>query len=173
MMASRRVDLRAKAVVGTLATPIRAARSPAGICDWSTGALGRNSGRLPVPSSSAALLRRVRLQDAAAIPPVQALRMATTNGAKAVGVDHLVGSLEPGKRADLIVLDLRRAAHNVAVHDIPSHLVHCARPTDVTVVMVDGRVVLENREILGMDEPSFLADAQAKGENLVRRLAAA
>jgi 5-methylthioadenosine/S-adenosylhomocysteine deaminase len=119
---------------------------------------------------TAALLQRVRLRDSHAILPMQALRMATVNAAKALGLDRLVGSLEVGKRADLIVLDLLRAPHNVAVHDVVSHLVHCARATDVELAMVDGTVRMEGRRVSGVDEPALLAQSQAAAERLVARL---
>jgi 5-methylthioadenosine/S-adenosylhomocysteine deaminase len=115
-------------------------------------------------------LQRARLQDAQAVPPTQALRMATMGGARALGLDHLVGSLEPGKRADLIVLDLRAAPHNVAVHNVVSHLVQCAKATDVELTMVDGRILMEGRNVAGVDEPALLVEAQAAAEHLVRRL---
>jgi 5-methylthioadenosine/S-adenosylhomocysteine deaminase len=101
---------------------------------------------------------------------MQALRMATIHGARALGLDHLTGSLEPGKRADLIMLDLQSAPHNVAVHNVVSHLVHCAKATDVELVMVDGRILMEGRRVTGLDEADLLAKAQAAGERLVRRL---
>ncbi len=116
------------------------------------------------------LLQRARLQDAQALTPMQALRMATIGGARALGLDHLVGSLEPGKRADLIMLDLRAAPHNVAVHNVISHLVQCAKATDVELAMVDGRILMEGRKVAGVDEPALLAEAQAAAERLVRRL---
>jgi 5-methylthioadenosine/S-adenosylhomocysteine deaminase len=119
----------------------------------------------------AALLQRAHLEDAHAVSPTQALRMATINGARALGLDHLVGSLEPGKRADLIMLDLYAAPHTVAVHNVVSHLVHCATPANVRLVMVDGRILMDQAEVVGVDEPRLLADAQARGEDLVRRLA--
>jgi 5-methylthioadenosine/S-adenosylhomocysteine deaminase len=118
----------------------------------------------------AGLLQRAHHRDPQAVTPIQALRMATVNGAKALGLDHLVGSLEPGKRADLIALDLSRAPHNVAVHDVVSHLVHCAKATDVELAMVDGRILMEDRRVAGLDEPALLAQAQATGETLVKRL---
>jgi 5-methylthioadenosine/S-adenosylhomocysteine deaminase len=101
---------------------------------------------------------------------MQALRMATVNAAKALGLHRLVGSLEVGKRADLIVLDLLRAPHNVAVHNVVSHLVHCARATDVELAMVDGTVLMEGRRVSGVDEPALLAQAQTAAERLVARL---
>jgi 5-methylthioadenosine/S-adenosylhomocysteine deaminase len=118
----------------------------------------------------ASLLQRARLQDSHAVSPAQTLRMATINGARALGLDHLVGSIEVGKRADLIVLDLLGAAHSVAVHNVVSQLVHCARPSNVELVMVDGLILMEDRTILDVDEAQLLHDAQAAGERLVARL---
>jgi 5-methylthioadenosine/S-adenosylhomocysteine deaminase len=134
------------------------------------GAASNNSQDMFEVTKMAALLQRARNQDPHAIMPTQALRMATINGARALGLDHLVGSLEPGKRADLIMLDLYRAPHNVAVHDVASHLVHCAKATDVELAMVDGRILMENREMVHLDEPRLLREAQVAGRGLVERL---
>lgn len=134
------------------------------------GAASNNSQDMFQVLKIAPLQQRARTQRPQAIPPAQALRMATINGAKALGLGHLVGSLEPGKRADLIMLDLSRAPHNVAVHNVLSHLVHCAKASDVELVMVDGRVRMERGEVLGVDEPRLLREAQAAAERLVRRL---
>ncbi len=116
------------------------------------------------------LSQRARLQDAQAVSRMQALRMATNGGIRALGLDHLVGSLEPAIRADLIMLDLRAAPHNVAVHNVVSHLVQCAKATDVELAMVDGRILIEGRKVTGVDEPALLKESQAAGEHLVRRL---
>ncbi len=134
------------------------------------GAASNNSQDMFEVTKMAALLQRARTQDPHAISPTQALRMATINGARALGLDHLVGSIEPGKRADIIAVDLYGAAHNVAVHNVASHLVHCAKATDVEMVMVDGKILLEDREVLGLDEMGLLKEAQHAGEQLVRRL---
>ena len=134
------------------------------------GAASNNSQDMFEVLKMAPLLQRARTLDPHAISPAQAIRMATINGARALGLDHLTGSLEPGKRADLIVLDLRGAAHTVAVHDVPSQIVYCARPSNVELVMIDGHVLLDEREVIGFDEPRFLAEAQLAGEDLVRRL---
>ena len=134
------------------------------------GAASNNSQDMFEVVKTAALLQRVRLQDSHAILPLQALRMATVNAAKALGLERLVGSLEVGKRADLILLDLLAAPHNVAVHDVVSHLVHCARATDVELAMVDGTVLMERRRVSGVDEPALLAQSQAAAERLVARL---
>jgi 5-methylthioadenosine/S-adenosylhomocysteine deaminase len=134
------------------------------------GAASNNSQDMFEVIKTAALLQRVRLQDAHAVLPGQALRMATINGARALGLDRLVGSLEVGKRADLIMLDLLAAPHNVAVHDVLSHLVHCAKATDVELAMVDGTILMEHRTVRGVDEAGLLARSQAAAERLVARL---
>ena len=134
------------------------------------GAASNNTQDMFEVIKAAALLQRVRLQDSHAILPAQALRMATINGARALGLDRLVGSLEVGKRADLIVLDLLAAPHNVAVHDVVSHLVHCARAGDVELAMVDGDVLMERRRVRGLDEAGLLARCQEAAERLVARL---
>ena len=129
---------------------------------WRTdGSASNNSQDMFEVVKAAALLQRARLQDPQAIRPMQALRMATINGAKALGLDRLVGSLEPGKRADLILLDLRAAPHNVAVHNVVSHLVHCAKATDV-----EGRLMLP-----GCSPPAGCGSTLPGGERSARRSA--
>ncbi|MFI5268036.1 MAG: amidohydrolase family protein [Chloroflexota bacterium] len=134
------------------------------------GSASNNSQDMFETLKMAVLLQRARTLDPNAISPREAIRMATINGARALGLDGLTGSLEPGKRADIIVLDLEGAAHTVAVHNVASQLVYCARPSNVDMVMVDGRVVVEHGHVVDFDEPGFLAQAQAAGEDLVRRL---
>lgn len=135
------------------------------------GSASNNSQDMFEVVKTAALLQRARLQDPTAIRPMQALRMATINGARALGLGRLVGSLEPGKRADLIVLDLHAAPHNVAVHNVVSHLVHCAKATDVELAMVDGTILMEGRQVRGVDEAKLLGESQGAAERLVARLA--
>jgi 5-methylthioadenosine/S-adenosylhomocysteine deaminase len=118
----------------------------------------------------AALFQRARTQDPGALPPETVLRLATINGARALGLDGEIGSLEPGKRADLIVVDLAGAFHNCAVHDVLSHLVFTARASDVRTVLVDGRPLMEDGRLLTVDAEALLARGQAQGESLVRRL---
>ncbi len=114
------------------------------------------------------LLQRVAALDAGAIRPADVLEMATLGGAKAVGLDGLAGTLEAGKRADVIVIDLDRP-HLVALHDIHSQLVHCARASDVRDTIVDGRVVMRNGAVRTLEQASVLDEARRAG----RRLAAA
>lgn len=116
------------------------------------------------------LLQRLHPTDPTAISPVKALRMATVDGARALGLDDVTGSIEPGKRADLILVDLSRSPHAVPMHDVLAHVVHYLKGTDVRSVLVDGRVVMRDRQVLTVDEPAVLEGAQTAARGLVQRL---
>jgi 5-methylthioadenosine/S-adenosylhomocysteine deaminase len=120
----------------------------------------------------AALFQRVRSGNPADLPAETVLRLATINGARALGLEAEIGSLEPGKRADLIVVDVSSALHNCAVHDVLSHLVFTVRSSDVRTVLVDGRILMEDRTLQTIDAEAVRASAQAQSERLVRRLEA-
>jgi 5-methylthioadenosine/S-adenosylhomocysteine deaminase len=107
----------------------------------------------------AALLAKVSSGDAAALPAATVLRMATLNGARALGLGALTGSLELGKRADLVAVDLGGVATQ-PVFDPVSHLVHAAGRDDVTDVWIDGVHLVDRRQPVGLDIPSLLARAR-------------
>lgn len=105
---------------------------------------------------AASLLGKLRHRDAAAMDSWEALRMGTSLGAKAIGQDHLIGSLEPGKRADIIAVrkDSPRMTPFFAEgpwFNLQHNLVHAVRGSDVDMVMVDGRVVVEGSALLTGD----------------------
>ncbi|MFD9884144.1 amidohydrolase [Streptomyces alboflavus] len=89
--------------------------------------------------------------DPTAVGAEQAVRMATVESARALGLDGQLGSLEPGKRADLIVVDLDRP-HLAPRHDPYSTLAYAAGPADVRDTVVDGRVLMRDRTLLTVDE---------------------
>jgi 5-methylthioadenosine/S-adenosylhomocysteine deaminase len=120
---------------------------------------------------AAVLLSRIR-DDARWLTPREGLRMATIDGARAIGLANLVGSLEIGKRADISLVDVGHAAHAVGTHDIHSHLVYCARAADVRTVLVDGRLVVEEQRLVGIDLPSLLEEARQRATGLAHRLRA-
>jgi 5-methylthioadenosine/S-adenosylhomocysteine deaminase len=107
---------------------------------------------------TAGLLNKVAADDPAAFPAPDLLRMATTEAAAALGIGHLVGSLEPGKRADVIAVD-RRAPHLLPWHDPVANLVYAARGSDVSAVFVDGRPLVLDRRPVRLDAERILADA--------------
>jgi len=99
---------------------------------------------------TAALLAKGVSGDASAVGAPQALEMATLNGARALGLEQQIGSLEPGKLADLIAIDLGGLEYQPA-HDPHTQIVYTATRDSVTDVFVSGRALLRNRELLTLD----------------------
>ena len=87
------------------------------------------------------------------------VRMATLEAARALKIDHLVGSLEPGKRADIIAIDLSRS-HQVPTQDPYSAIVHTSNQEDVVMTMVDGRVLFEHGTLLTIDAGTLYEDVE-------------
>jgi 5-methylthioadenosine/S-adenosylhomocysteine deaminase len=116
----------------------------------------------------ASLLQKGRMLDPQAMPAERMLEMATINGARCLGLDGEIGSLEPGKKADLIVL----AADDVGVlpmHDPVANLVYAMRSGNVVSSMVDGRWIMRDRVILGVDESAVLQEARIRAASLLER----
>jgi len=118
---------------------------------------------------TAALLQKVS-HGADALPARRALRMATVDGARALGLAQEIGTLEQGKRADLIVVALERL-HQTPRPDIVSTLVYAAQATDVRTVLIDGRVVMHERELSTVSEREVMVEATAQAELLFARAA--
>jgi len=116
----------------------------------------------------AAMLQKVRQLDAEILTAEDALEMATVDGARVLGLDDQVGNLEPGKRADVIVVDFHRP-HLMHNHQLVSKLVYSARGHDVVTSIIDGQVVMEDRRVLTMDEPAVLDRAVEAAADLVER----
>jgi 5-methylthioadenosine/S-adenosylhomocysteine deaminase len=106
----------------------------------------------------AGLLNKVAADDPAAFPALDILRAATSEAARALGIDRLVGSLEPGKRADVIAVRAR-GADRLPWHDTVANLVYATRGSDVVAVWVDGRPLLRDGRPLDLDSERILADA--------------
>jgi 5-methylthioadenosine/S-adenosylhomocysteine deaminase len=114
------------------------------------------------------LLQKVHRLDAMALQPDDALRMACRGGAAAFGTPDDFGVLEPGRRADIVVVDL--ASPFVApVHRVPSALVFTATPRDICHVMVDGILRMYRGALTGVDEHEVLAAAHASARTLFER----
>src|SRR5262249_58610367 len=114
----------------------------------------------------AGLLNKVAAGDPAALPAIDILRAATSEAARVLGVDHLVGSLEPGKRADVIAVRMG-GSRVMPWHDPIANLVYAARGSDVTAVFVDGRLLCRDGAPVRLDPERVLAD----GARAARRLA--
>ncbi len=107
----------------------------------------------------AALLHKVKTGDPQSVPAATALEMATINGARALGLEKLIGSIEAGKRADLVIVSTA-IARLTPLYDPVSHIVYAVHGDDVRTVMVNGRVLMRDRKMLTLDEPAVLAEAR-------------
>lgn len=105
----------------------------------------------------AALVAKNVAGDATVVPAATALRMATRNGAKALGLEDVTGSLSPGKAADITCVSMETHAGNSPVFDVRSALVYAAARTDVTDVFVEGRAVVRDGELVSVDEQSIVS----------------
>lgn len=115
------------------------------------GAASNNQIDLFAEIDAATLIHKAVRLDPTAVPAAAALEMATIGGARALGLEHLIGSLEVGKRADVVLVDLEED-HLVPLYNPISHLAYAARASDVRTVLVDGQIVLDDGTLLTLDE---------------------
>ena len=104
---------------------------------------------------------------AAAMPPAEVLAMATLRGAQALGLANEIGSIETGKKADITVLDVSAPHFQPAGDDLHATIVHCARGSDVTDVIVDGRIVVRDRRLLTLNAGKLAAAASSEARRLL------
>jgi 5-methylthioadenosine/S-adenosylhomocysteine deaminase len=122
-----------------------------------------------------ALFNKIKYRDPTVMPAWEVLRMATIEAATALGMDDEIGSLAPGKQADLILVDLSEP--NLCpiledpVRNIAPNLVYSASGHEVRTVIVAGKVVMRDRRVLTVDEAAIRAEAQAQAEAVSRRVA--
>ena len=133
------------------------------------GAASNHSQDLFETMKTASLLQKVHHQDAGVIDPYAVLHMATTSGAGALGLASRCGTIEVGKQADLILVQLD-AIHNQPVNDLFSQLVHCAKASDVQTVIVDGRILMRDRQLQLMEEGKVAEEARKANLDLMARL---
>ena len=133
------------------------------------GAASNNSNDMLEVLKAAALLQKVHTQEPSAITAERVLEMATIDGARAVGLDHQVGSLEPGKKADLFVFNPARNMKAVPMLHPVSTLVYSSSNENVETVMCDGNVLMEDGVITVLDEPQWVERCRRCAEDLSRR----
>ena len=119
----------------------------------------------------ASKLQKVTTLNPEALPARKALEMATIDGARALGMEKEIGSIEPGKRADVIVIRLDRP-NAVPLYDVYSQMVYALKASDVRDVMVDGRPVVRDGHALTLNEPEVLAKAEEYGRKVRESLRA-
>ena len=103
------------------------------------------------------------------LPAARVLRMATIDGARALGLEQEIGSLEVGKRADVIVVDLTQPHASPRREDVVSTLVYSAQASDVRATIIDGRVLMRDGELLTLNQESVIAEANREASALTDR----
>ena len=133
-------------------------------------ASGNNHHNMLVEMKVAALLNKCRHTDPTVLPAWKMLRIATIEGAETIGLGDSIGSLESGKKADLIILNLK-VPHmmpiiTTPVPNVAPNIVYSARGDEVETVIIDGKVVVMEREVLTMDEEKVMEDAQKASDEI-------
>jgi 5-methylthioadenosine/S-adenosylhomocysteine deaminase len=147
-----------KLASGTAPVPaLRRAGVPVGL--GTDGAASNNDLDMFESMRQAALLHKLQSGDPRTLPAADVLAMATREGAAALGMEKIIGSLEPGKRADLIVVSMN-AARQTPMYDPLSHLVYTTRGDDVRTTIVHGKILMREGKVLTLNEPAVLAEAR-------------
>jgi 5-methylthioadenosine/S-adenosylhomocysteine deaminase len=115
-----------------------------------------------------ALLHKVNTLNAMILLPEAVLRMVCRGGAKAFGLPHEIGSLEVGKKADVVLVDLN-TPFAMPVHRVPSALVYNLNAREVDTVIVNGEILMQRKEILFVDEDALLCEARQACTRLFKR----
>jgi 5-methylthioadenosine/S-adenosylhomocysteine deaminase len=134
----------------------------------SDGAASNNTLDILEQMRLAAMLQKHMQSDARALPIDTALALATTNGARALGQGGSLGRLSPGYLADMILLRLD-GAHMQPLHNPAAALVYAARAGDVDTVIVDGRVLMRERQLCTLDKATIVHEVATRTERLMRR----
>jgi len=122
------------------------------------GAVSNNNLDMFEAMDFAGKLQKLANMDPTALSAVQVLEMATLGGARALGLEKEIGSLEPGKKADLILVDAE-GARALPLYDPYAQIVYALKGSDVRTSLIDGKVVLEQDRVLTLDEPAVKARA--------------
>ncbi|HHU31215.1 MAG: amidohydrolase family protein [Zhaonellaceae bacterium] len=130
------------------------------------GAASNNSNDMIEVLKFTALLQKVHHLDPTIITAEKVLEMATIDGARALGLENEIGSLEVGKKADLFVFNPKLSAKAVPMHNPVSTLVYSSSTNNVETVIIDGKIIMENGKILTVNEGEMLCRAQQVAEEL-------
>ena len=134
------------------------------------GAASNNDLNIWEEMDTVAKLHKVFTGDPKVISAQQAFELATIRGAAALHLEKEIGSLETGKRADLLIIE-RDSLNQIPLYNIYSDLVYATKAADVESVVINGRVVMQNRRLLTLDEASIKRDARVFREKIAKSLA--
>ncbi|MCL7423844.1 amidohydrolase [Streptomyces sp. YS415] len=150
-------------------TPVRALREIGILVGLATdGAASNNSLDVWESMALTALVQKSTTGDPRWLTSRQALHHATIQSARALGLGDRIGSIAPGRRADIVLVDLT-GPHTQPVHDLAATLVHSARSSDVRTTIVDGRVLMRDRELLTLDVAEVVGELTERLPGLLDR----
>jgi 5-methylthioadenosine/S-adenosylhomocysteine deaminase len=129
------------------------------------GCASNNDLDLFTEMDTAAKIHKLRLMDTTVMDAATVLKMATCEGARTLGMEREIGSLEVGKKADVVVVDTHKP-HLTPMYNPYSHLVYAARGSDVTHAVINGRVVMAERKVLTLDVDAVLDKAMVMAEKV-------
>jgi 5-methylthioadenosine/S-adenosylhomocysteine deaminase len=130
------------------------------------GCASNNNLDLFLEMDTVAKLHKAKTLDPTVMDAQTVLKMATLNGAQVLGLESIIGSLEPGKKADLIIVDTAKP-HLTPMYNPVSHMVYAARGSDVTTVIIDGTVVMADGQIQTMNLDSVLNDVNRIARDII------
>ncbi|MCW4051943.1 MAG: amidohydrolase [Candidatus Bathyarchaeota archaeon] len=132
------------------------------------GAASNNSLDIFESMKMASLIQKLKYQDPSVLPAHTVLKLATIHGAEALGLERKIGSLEAGKKADIILVDLKRA-NLIPLHDLCANLVYSAHGSDVDTTIVNGKVIMANQTVKTVNEDEVLSKAAKAARELLDR----
>jgi 5-methylthioadenosine/S-adenosylhomocysteine deaminase len=161
-------------IIDGLVPPVLKFIESGGIAGLGTDqAPGNNCNNMFNEMKFAAILNKVKRSNPTVFPAVLALRLATIDAAKVIGIDHEVGSLRKGKKADLIIINLLEPTLSPLyidpIRNIVPNLVYSARGHEVETSIINGEIVMENRKITTIDTRTAILDAQQAAKEVSER----
>jgi 5-methylthioadenosine/S-adenosylhomocysteine deaminase len=116
-----------------------------------------------------AILHKGITKDPTLLPAEQVLEMATIEGAKALSWENEIGSIETGKKADLAIINLKKP-HLCPLYNEASHLVYAAKASDVETVIINGKIIMENRKLITVNIEKVMENVEKTKNNLLNKL---
>ena len=134
---------------------------------------GGNNSNMFYEMKVGALLNKCKFHNPEIFQAWKMLRLATIDGARTLGMDHLIGSLEPGKKADIIVIDMNLLQMSPMIYtplrNIIPNLVYATNGSEVVLSMVDGKIIMEDRKLIHLDEAEIIRNATEESRKLMQR----
>lgn len=136
------------------------------VCIGTDGASSNNNVNMCEELHIAAILAKAVSEDPKAVSAYEAVQMATLNGAKTLGIDHLTGTIETGKKADIAVIDMDKP-HWIPRGNLISAVAYSMNSSDVKTVLCNGKILMENYELTSIDEKEVMARVQEIAERVL------